>query len=92
MNYKYELIYQVQGLSIPSVEGEVILLEQKRNDFQIRLADTLKTIATSKEIVSFSTAHVAFIYLSDAKENVFKLNLDLFRKWNDQFNLRILSA
>ena len=67
-------------------------LSERRNNLQIRLAETLKTIDPSKEIVSFSTAHVAFIYVAESKEKVFALNFDLFKKWNDQFDLRILSA
>lgn len=41
MNYKYELIYQVQGLSIPSVEGEVILLEDSTHSFKAFLSNNL---------------------------------------------------
>jgi hypothetical protein len=67
-------------------------LSERRNTLQVRLADKLKTIASSKEIVSLSTAYVAFIYLADSKEKVFNLNFDLFKKWNDQFDLRILSV
>jgi hypothetical protein len=52
----------------------------------------LKTIAHAKEVVSFSSAHVAFIYLSDSNEKISKLKFDLFKKWNNQFDLRILSA
>ena len=41
MNYKYELIYQVQGLSIPSIEGEVILLEDSSHSFKAFLSNNL---------------------------------------------------
>jgi len=41
MNYKYELIYQIQGLSTSSVEGEIILLEDSAHSFKAFLSNNL---------------------------------------------------
>jgi hypothetical protein len=64
---------------------------EKENKMLKKRTEELLKLAHDKRIVSYSTDHVAFIYLSNSRGNIHKISLDLFHQWNDQFNLRILT-